>query len=237
MTISQPPNVADSNVSISTSEYQELVRSLTPTLNHVPTGSNIFLQVQTKLEYLALRQALVLGGVDAEALDVLISNNLPTESPSSSSPLRPTRRCGTESDPASASDSSSIVTDDDILQEGRQENRPQTSLSGFIGRMGHSEEADHNNPGYASIQHDSKDRSIVISRLPPKTTLLEVTQVIQGGALLRLFIRRRTRSACVSFVECLDAENFMQYAKQNGVYIKNQRVSILSKQSHPFLTV
>lgn len=75
--------------------------------------------------------------------------------------------------------------------------------------------------------HDTSfaDRSLLFSGLSPLTTLLDLTNVIRGGAVLTIFMTTNNTVAHVNFVEAMSAHNFHQYCKREGIYVKNKLVS------------
>lgn len=68
-------------------------------------------------------------------------------------------------------------------------------------------------------------RTIVAKNLSDRATHKDIVDVIRGGAVLDIFLRTNERSASVSFVEESAAQNFMNYAKRNDIYIHGKRVS------------
>ncbi|OAL39363.1 hypothetical protein AYO20_01233 [Fonsecaea nubica] len=69
-------------------------------------------------------------------------------------------------------------------------------------------------------------RSLVILGLSPATTLHSIAQVLRGGAILQMYLRRQDCSAHVSFVDPKAADNFYHYARTNDIYVAGDRVDI-----------
>ncbi|KAF2191119.1 hypothetical protein K469DRAFT_696858 [Zopfia rhizophila CBS 207.26] len=69
--------------------------------------------------------------------------------------------------------------------------------------------------------HDQ--RTILITNLSDRTTHKDLTDVIRGGRLLDIFLRK-DRSATISFVE--GAQEFLAYAKRNDIYLHMKRLEI-----------
>lgn len=66
-----------------------------------------------------------------------------------------------------------------------------------------------------------QQRSIVLSNLPPKATLKDLTKVIRGGALVNIY-QRVDQSVVVTFHE--GASAFLTHAQSNGVYVHGKRI-------------
>ncbi|KIV89642.1 hypothetical protein PV10_07028 [Exophiala mesophila] len=189
------------NVSIPPSEYQALV--------------------ETKLQYLALRQALLSGGVEAEALDVLIKTNICSISPSADLPLNPIDQDAQGSSSTSPSETSSVACSATPVIKRRRPDAISTQTPSKF---------DTNVTGYAtygspSSEEDSVDRAVVLTSCSPHTTLADITDAIRGGALLRVFMRPGARTAFLTFIQGAAAENLVRYSRQNPIYIKGQQVS------------
>lgn len=73
---------------------------------------------------------------------------------------------------------------------------------------------------YARAEH----RTIVLKNLSERVTHKDIVDIIRGGALLDIYLRANERTASVSFVEGAAAQNFMNYAKRNDIYIHGKRV-------------
>lgn len=83
------------------------------------------------------------------------------------------------------------------------------------------EERLHHEPNY-------DDRSLVFTGLSSATTLLDITTVVRGGAILNVFITTSGTTAHVSFVKSLAAHAFHQHAKRQDIYIKDKLVRIIN---------
>lgn len=70
----------------------------------------------------------------------------------------------------------------------------------------------------------AEQRTIVLKNLSERITHKDIVDIIRGGALLDIYLRANERTASVSFVEGTAAQNFMNYAKRNDIYIHGKRV-------------
>jgi len=73
----------------------------------------------------------------------------------------------------------------------------------------------------------NEQRTVVIKNLSDRTTHKDLAEVIRGGALLDIYLRSHDRIASVSFLEGAAAQDFVNYAKRNDIYINGKRVSLL----------
>lgn len=70
----------------------------------------------------------------------------------------------------------------------------------------------------------AEQRTIVLKNLSERITHKDIVDIIRGGALLDIYLRANERTASVSFVEGAAAQNFMNYARRNDIYIHGKRV-------------
>ena len=81
-------------------------------------------------------------------------------------------------------------------------------------------------------QHTARNahgkRTIYLTRLPERITYAQIFAVIRGGAVVDVWMKSSDHAASVSFVDCLAAENFYQYARRNDIYIDGKRVQKLN---------
>lgn len=77
----------------------------------------------------------------------------------------------------------------------------------------------------------AEQRTLVLKNLSERTTHKDIVDIVRGGALLDIYLRANERNASVSFVEGTAAQNFMNYAKRNDIYIHGKRVG---RQAHIF---
>ena len=75
-------------------------------------------------------------------------------------------------------------------------------------------------------QHYAKteQRTVVAKNLSDRVTHKDIVDIIRGGAVLDIFLRANERSASISFVEGAAAQEFLNYAKRNDIYIHGKRV-------------
>ena len=71
----------------------------------------------------------------------------------------------------------------------------------------------------------AEQRTIIAKNLSDRVTHKDIVDIVRGGAVLDIFIRSNERSASISFVEGSAAQDFMNYAKRNDVYIHGKRVT------------
>ena len=90
------------------------------------------------------------------------------------------------------------------------------------------EKDDHQSP-MATIEKQqytrAGQRTIVAKNLSDRATHKDIVDIIRGGAVLDIFLRTNERSASISFVEESAAQNFMNHAKRNDIYVNGKRVS------------
>jgi hypothetical protein len=70
-----------------------------------------------------------------------------------------------------------------------------------------------------------KHRTLLLTGLPSSTTLLDLTKVVRGGAILQMY--HGDGFSRVSFVDHAAAESFFHHAKEDGIYVKGQKVRLL----------
>ncbi|MCJ1270940.1 hypothetical protein MMC22_010839 [Lobaria immixta] len=75
-------------------------------------------------------------------------------------------------------------------------------------------------------QHYAKaeQRTIVAKNLSDRVTHKDIVDIIRGGAVLDIFLRANERSASISFIEGAAAQEFLNYAKRNDIYIHGKRI-------------
>lgn len=70
-------------------------------------------------------------------------------------------------------------------------------------------------------------RTLLISNLPEGTTHADVVDVVRGGMLLDIYIRPHDRTASVSFLGEVNAQEFFRHVKRHDLYIRGKRVSCM----------
>ena len=73
----------------------------------------------------------------------------------------------------------------------------------------------------------AEQRTILLKNLSDRVTHKDIVEVIRGGALLDIYLRSTDRTANVSFVEGVAAQEFMNHVRRNDIYIHGKRVGIL----------
>jgi hypothetical protein len=69
-------------------------------------------------------------------------------------------------------------------------------------------------------------RTIVLSNIPDVTTHADIANIVRGGLVLEIYLRRdpQGRVACVSFLDAAHAYEFFQHVKRNDLHIRGKRV-------------
>lgn len=193
---------------------------------------------------MSLRHALLSGGVDSDTLDVLITNNLSLFPPThydeftSLKETKPSDLCTWGSKNTHDHFISQIPGNDYTRHSGDSQTRataqtqpayPPTPQSASSPAEDVEDESLNGIQDEQQPQHyqqvDRPYRSLLLTALPPTTTLLDITKVIRGGAILQMYLREKEGYAHVSFVEPAAAEGFLLFAERNGVYIRGKKVS------------
>ncbi|KAF2086736.1 hypothetical protein K490DRAFT_43841, partial [Saccharata proteae CBS 121410] len=84
-------------------------------------------------------------------------------------------------------------------------------------------------PSYDSPQHRQTipqydKRTLLITNLSDRTTHGDIANIIRGGRVLEIFLRKNERVAQVSLAE--GAQSFLDYASKNDIYVNTKRASI-----------
>ena len=90
---------------------------------------------------------------------------------------------------------------------------------------GHSGAVERHYQPYAR----NEQRTILIKNLSDKVIHKDIVDLVRGGALLDIYVRTGEKMASVSFVEGSAAQNFLNYAKRNDIYIHGKRVSLTTQ--------
>ncbi|RFU33918.1 hypothetical protein B7463_g2442, partial [Scytalidium lignicola] len=69
-------------------------------------------------------------------------------------------------------------------------------------------------------------RTVQLSNLPEGVTHADLTNVVRGGLLLDIFLRRNDHTASISFLEEQHAQDFFRHVKRHDLYIRGKRVDI-----------
>jgi len=183
-----------------------------------------------------LRSALIRGGLDPETLDVLIAgeaepeetdhHNGNTKSNVHESNLRKPKTVPVTARPANGH---SMADDsEDWYEKNGSRLNPQASShkEKSFGIASYEDDFCDNEPGLRKIPMQSppsEQRTISLASLQPDTTHKDLVNVIRGGRLLDIYLRN-DRAAQVTFME--GAQDFLNYAKKNGLYIRNKRIEV-----------
>ncbi|CAM1502828.1 Fc.00g076040.m01.CDS01 [Cosmosporella sp. VM-42] len=88
------------------------------------------------------------------------------------------------------------------------------------------EDSNSSNPHRGPELERKAKRSILLLELPDAITHADLTSAIRGGQLLDVYLRRRERSASVSFLHAEDAKAFYDHVRKHDLYIKDKRVDV-----------
>ncbi|OQV06770.1 hypothetical protein CLAIMM_11297 [Cladophialophora immunda] len=173
--------------------------------------------IETGHKFLALKHALLAGGVSTETLDVLTSGDCPQTAPDEEF-------------------NSANVRVNEPTQDGAQHvaYSQKPFESGFPSPLTpeYTEEDDAQEEVSGESNEQTGDaittakRSLTISGLSPATTLQSLAQVLKGGAILQMYMRPQHGSAHVSFVDPTAAHNFLRYARTNDISIGRKKVKV-----------
>lgn len=78
------------------------------------------------------------------------------------------------------------------------------------------------------FESNHENRSLIIKGLSNRTTLVDITKVVRGGAILNLSMLNHDRHALVSFVDPIAAEKFLIFSKRTDIYIRGKREWMIS---------
>ncbi|KAL1986854.1 hypothetical protein VTN96DRAFT_5507 [Rasamsonia emersonii] len=223
-TRSSPSNVHDEApppdldmVTITRSRYEQLIR---------------FSQ-----QFENLKNSLLKGGVSQESLDVLIGSHAPFLAGDQSSVVRTetiTDRDNATSRyfPEGALDADRSPGNGETipveLKKERRASPNDCSLDDdneYIFSDGKEDDSQPTESGKAP-PGQSEQRTVEIRGLPERATHRDVTNAVRGGALLEIYLRPYDHSARVSFVEPSAAQEFLNYAKRQDVYVHGKRVEV-----------
>lgn len=69
-------------------------------------------------------------------------------------------------------------------------------------------------------------RSVRLVNLPEGTTYGEIAGLIRGGLVYEFYITHGAATATITFVEAASAEAYFAHVRNNGLFLKNKRVSL-----------
>ncbi|KAJ9499727.1 hypothetical protein LTR99_000355 [Exophiala xenobiotica] len=204
--------------------------------------------IQSSREYLSLRQALLAGGAHEDNIDVLVNSNLslfpPQKRPNTATSLTPSRvrNDWRTQNPFSTTSQTKIAN----LVRSPKEFRPKPR-SDFVPvarspKPGSETlfDVDAQEEVVEAVQEEVQDatrhehRTLLLTGLPSSTTLLDLTKVVRGGAILQMY--HGDGFSRVSFVDHAAAESFLHHAKEDGIYVKGQKVSVTWNDRQAYLS-
>ncbi|KAF2271785.1 uncharacterized protein EI97DRAFT_242673 [Westerdykella ornata] len=213
------PGLPHTSVTISTTEYEYLVRSAR--------------------EYNLLREALLRGGLTHDALQTLVSPQMEDShvhsAPSCANEANGYAGTFTQSNPVQDVSIRDQYRDDHehITGNVREGNRlglqgndtqPHTRASSFGqagSSLGTNEKLDDPDASSPHRVPTHGKRTILITNLSDRTTHKDLVEVIRGGRLAEIYLRN-DRCATVSFVE--GAAEFLAHTKKNDIYLNQKRL-------------
>ncbi|OKL57089.1 hypothetical protein UA08_07570 [Talaromyces atroroseus] len=118
----------------------------------------------------------------------------------------------------------------------RDEDENESNASFYVTRR--SRHQDPENPSDSSSSEEGEEeeqkapdaepeqRTLEIRNLPDRTTHLDLTNAIRGGALLEIYLRYIDNSARVTFADPAAAQQFLERARRVGFVVGNRRTDI-----------
>ncbi|KAI9792256.1 MAG: hypothetical protein M1835_007974 [Candelina submexicana] len=204
-------------------------------------------------EYYTLREALFGGGISTETLELLVNGNGVHEQGPSASIAAVTGN-NTEDGgvaikqpvvssvegglPAIARGNAGSSVQNDSpnhgnggwrlgeVHGGRQQSfSPDDAFSPLDGSEHYLNGVTISRPEKQQIPRNDQ-RTVLMTNLSDRAIHKDVIKVIRGGALLDIFLRTNDRSASISFVDGVAAQEFINYVKRNDIYIHGKRVEV-----------
>ncbi|KAI9700764.1 MAG: hypothetical protein M1836_002133 [Candelina mexicana] len=204
-------------------------------------------------EYYTLREALLGGGISTETLELLVNGNGVHEQGPSTSIATVT---GNNTEDGGVATKQPVVSSVEggipALTRGNagysvQNDSPNHGNGGWRLGEGHGGRQQSFSPDDAFSPLDSSEhylnggtfsrpekqqiprndqRTVLMTNLSDRAIHKDVINVIRGGALLDIFLRTNDRSASISFVDGVAAQEFINYVKRNDIYIHGKRVEV-----------
>ncbi|KAG5922950.1 hypothetical protein E4U42_005119 [Claviceps africana] len=98
--------------------------------------------------------------------------------------------------------------------------------------LGDPESDSSDTPSPSSADHEAKPtlerealRTVQLYNLPQDTTLAEITSVVRGGFLVDIHLKRKSKTASLSFLHSKDARAFYDYVQTNPPHIKGAKLN------------
>ncbi|KZF22728.1 hypothetical protein L228DRAFT_282815 [Xylona heveae TC161] len=200
--------------------------------------------IRQSQEYAALRQTLLLGGVDLETLELLVHQtptalNVPKPAADVERPI-PSK----QPDPGSNPRATNAARAPNTLMQGKNSGSGSKSFDFQAGQLAIDKKNDLQAPperGFPNTSVKANERNDVdtgsdsalkderrtlrITGLPKHTTHKKLIEAIRGGALIDIFLKK-DGSANVSFVKSDAARNFYEYSSRHGIFILGTKVDV-----------
>ena len=198
-----------------------------------------FSQIQSTREYLSLRQALLAGGAHEDTINVLVNSNLspfpPQKRPNTATSLPPSRVLSNWRPEKTLSTTSETKTVNLAPSPKEFGPEPRSDIAPVARSPTHGSETlsdgDAQQEALEVVQEEVQDatshehRTLLLTGLPSSTTLLDLTKVVRGGAVLQMY--HGDGYSRISFLDHAAAESFLHHAKENDIYVKGQKVRLL----------
>lgn len=184
------------------------------------TNHKLGLQQTAAREYESLKQALFQGGLSDETLQVLLGNTSEssTHQASHNPEYAAPRNHGSWKDLSSTESHAEDTLSPDSNYDnhnshgGHNHGRSQSFVSSEQGIDESSAGRSYQRPRASN----NAQRTVILSNLPPSTSHKDITNIVRGGQLLDLHLRK-DNTAAISFVD--GAANYLDYVIQNRVEI------------------
>lgn len=127
----------------------------------------------------------------------------------------------------------------DAVKESRHQNGQYNAAAssddgddGFLSQGSDEKDDDQAPPSGRSSAAPAGQRTVSLRNLPDWVSFEQITEAVRGGALLHIYLRGRERIVNVSFVEEDSAQDFLNYAKSQGIYIGGKPVATPPSDSY-----
>ncbi|KAI5815576.1 hypothetical protein BZA77DRAFT_74341 [Pyronema omphalodes] len=96
--------------------------------------------------------------------------------------------------------------------------------------------ANHNGNDGQVVESKAR-RTLFFCNLPKDATYADLVAVVKGGPLVDVWMKNQDHCASVSFVNPEDADNYLRWAKRNGVVVLGRRVEIRYREPSRQFTI
>ncbi|KAF7590546.1 hypothetical protein BBP40_002687 [Aspergillus hancockii] len=168
-----------------------------------------------------LKESLMNGGLSQETLDVLIYGSPPPPDSQNNS-----KACAEKSSECNEAPRNGIATPTNNHKHWEAYDDDDDEEGALLASQDSDERDDYENSSRSSglSTTPTVQRTVLLRGLPDRVTHRDLVESIKGGALLHIYLRVRERMASISFVEEINAQEFMQHAKTHGICVAGKRV-------------